>query len=143
MLFIFRSDVFKRMFACENVIENTINEVEVNDFEPDTVKDFLVFLYSDKLDPILYSVDLLLLADKYNVVGLRKACEKALVKAIDNSNALKFLSTVSLIQAPLLVERIASYIFKNLDDLEGTPDWDELVKSNPEALALIFKHRHA
>jgi speckle-type POZ protein len=144
VLFIFRSDVFKAMFVSEYAIENTMNTVEVNDFEPGTLRDFLDFLYSDKLeDPASFSVDLLLLADKYNVEGLRKSCEKALIKSIDNSNALRFLSTVSRIQAPLLVERTANYIFKNLDNLEGTSDWGKLVKSNPEALALIFKHRKA
>ena len=128
------------MFA----IEKTTNDVEEKDFKPDTVKIFLLFLYSDKVDnPALYSVDLLLLADKYNVKGLSKACEKALVKTIDKSNALKILSTVSLINAPLLIKQTAGFIFKNLDDLEGTPNWNKLARNNPEALALIFKHRHA
>ncbi len=72
------------MFANTSAVENITREAEVNDFEPDIVGDFLNFLYTGELvDPALYnSLDLLLLADKYNVVALRKECEKALVKSI-------------------------------------------------------------
>ncbi len=72
------------MFANTSAVENITREAEVNDFEPDIVEDFLHFLYTGELvDPALYnSLDLLLLADKYNVVALRKECEKALVKSI-------------------------------------------------------------
>ncbi len=107
--------------------------------------DFLHFLYSDELmDPALYnSVDLLLMADKYNVEDLRKECEKALVKSISISTAISFLSTASRIQAPLLVTRSANFIFKNLDSLVKSDDWREMVKSNPEAMDHIFQNRFA
>ncbi len=132
------------MFAHDNVLESKINEVEIKDFKPDTVENFLHFLYSDELyDPALYTIDLLMLADKYNVEGLRKEVEKALVEVLDISNAIKFLSTASMIEAPLLIARTANFIFKNLDKLEGTPDWETLAKSNPQAFLLIFKHRYA
>ena len=145
LFFPYRSDVFRAMLTRENVLENTICEAEVNDFESDIVSDFLHFLYSDEVvDPALYnSVDLLLLADKYNVEDLRKECEKALIKSISILNAISFLSTASRIQAPLLVERSASFIFKNLDNLVNSDDWREMVKSNPEAMDHIFKNRFA
>jgi len=143
--FLYRSDVFRAMFAQENVLENIIRETEVIDFESDVVDDFLHFLYSDEvMDPALYnSVDLLLMADKYNVEDLRKECEKALVKSISISTAISFLSTASRIQAPLLVARSANFIFKNLDILVKSDDWKEMVKSYPEAMDHIFQNRFA
>ena len=78
------------MFTNENVKENTKKEVDANDFDPNIVANFIKFLYSDELiDEALYnSIDLLLLADKYNVEALRKGCEKALSKLINTSNAI-------------------------------------------------------
>jgi speckle-type POZ protein len=133
------------MFAQENVLENIIRETEVIDFESDVVDDFLHFLYSDEvMDPALYnSVDLLLMADKYNVEDLRKECEKALVKSISIFTAIPFLSTASRIQAPLLVARSANFIFKNLDILVKSDDWKDMVKSYPEAMDHIFQNRFA
>ncbi len=131
------------MFSKENAIENTKIEVEVKDFEPNIVANFIKFLYSDELiDQALYiSLDLLLLADKYNVVGLRKECEKALAISISTSNAISYLCTASRIDAPLLVKRSAKFIFKNLDELVGSAEWREMVKSNPEAMNHIFINR--
>jgi len=91
------------MFSKENTIENTKNEVEVKDFESNIVANLIRFLYSDELiDQALYiSLELLLLADKYNVVGLRRECEKALAISISTSNAISYLCTASRIDAPL------------------------------------------
>ena len=131
------------MFTNENVIENTNNQVEVDDFEPNIVANFIKFLYTDELlDTALYnSLDLLLLADKYNVEALRKGCEKALAKSISTSNAISFLCMASRIEAPLLVERSANFTFKNLDTLVGSAEWKEMVKNNPEAMHHIFLNR--
>ena len=131
------------MFTNENVIENTKNEIELDDFEPNIVTNFIKFLYSDELlDPALYnSLDLLLLTDKYDVVALRKECEKALAKSISTSNAISFLCTSSRIEAPFLVERSANFVFKNLDTLVGSIEWKEMVKTNPEVMNYIFLNR--
>ena len=140
--FHFRSDVFKAMFSSENFVENTKHEANVNDFEPDIVDNFLKFLYSDKLDnPELFnSVDLLLMSDKYQVCGLRKKCEEALIEDIGPSNAIQLLVVASRIQAPLLVARSANSIFINLDMFVGTEEWNEIVKPSAEIMNLIFTH---
>ena len=131
------------MFTNENVKENTNNEVELDDFEPNIVANFIKFLYSDELiDEALYnSIDLLLLADKYNVEPLRKECEKALAKLINTSSAISYLCTASRIEAPLLVKRSANFIFKNLDTLVGSTEWKEMAKTNPEIMNHIFLNR--
>jgi hypothetical protein len=72
----------------------------------------LEFIYSDSLqDASAYnSVDLLLLADRYNVEKLRIDCEKALAKTIDVSNAANLLSVASRITAPYLLKKVAKFI---------------------------------
>jgi len=131
------------MLTSEDVIEKTKNELVADDFEPNIMENFIKFLYSNELiDKTHYnSLDLLLLADKYNVGALRKECEKALTKSIKNSNAILLLCTASRIEAPFLVERSAKFIFKNLDTLVGSAKWKEMVKTNPEAMNHIFINR--
>ena len=132
------------MFAGKNFSENVSNEAEMNEFDPEVVDNFIQLLYVDDLsDRKLNSLGLLLLADKYNVVGLRKNCEKALSKLVNTSNAIPLLCTASRIEAPLLIERSANFIFKHLDALVGTANWKKLVETSAEVMALIFKHRSA
>ena len=137
-----RSTVFKAMFGNNAFAENAANEANIRDSSPKTVKDFLVFLYTDELDKAdLNSVELLLMADKYNVVGLKINCEKALSKTVDTSNAIKLFCTASTIKAPFLTKNTAKFIFKNIDELFDTAEWKMMVKSNPEHLNSIFKYR--
>ncbi len=89
-----RSHVFARMLSHKDFKENVSNEATIEDFSPETVKDFLEFLYTDELNEAnLNSVELLLMADKYNVTGLKSDCEKALSKAVDTSNSIKLFCT--------------------------------------------------
>ena len=137
-----RSNVFKRMFGHKELAENVTNEAEIKDFSPKSVEDFLEFLYTDELyEADSNSVELLLMADKYNVGRLKINCEKALSKNIDNSNAIKLFCTASTIDAAYLMENTAKFILKNIDELFDNTEWKEMVKSNPEHMNNIFKFR--
>ena len=142
-----RSDVFERMFENKSAKENTKNEVEITDCEPEILRAFLQFLYTDQLtdasqDHASYnSVDLLLLADKYNVLGLKKKCELALASKMDVKNAIELLTVASRISATILEPKAANFIFKNLDELVESDDWEEMAKTNPALLNDIFKFR--
>ncbi len=136
-----RSDVFERMFENKSSKENTKNEVEIIDCEPEILKDFLQFLYTDQVQRSYNSIDLLLLADKYNVLGLKKKCELALTKQMDVKNAIELLIVASTISAPILKPKAANFIFKNLDELVESDDWEEMAKTDPALLNDIFKFR--
>lgn len=60
-----RSPVFKIMFL-SNMKEATDNKVEINDIEPCTFEQLLVFIYSGKIPEDLdyYAMDLFVAADK-------------------------------------------------------------------------------
>jgi hypothetical protein len=140
-----RSDVFERMFENKSSKENTKNEVEIIDCEPEIMKDFLQFLYTDRVEGehqrSYNSIDLLLMADKYNVLGLKKKCELALAKQLHVKNAIELLIVASKISAPILKPKAANFIFKNLDELVESDDWDEMAETNPALLNDIFKFR--
>jgi len=97
-----RSSVFRRML--ENIRTSTENKIEIIDCEPETMKDFLQFLYTgqvkdENFDQASYnSTNLLLLADKYNVIGLKKKCELTLANKMHVNNAIKVLTIASRCQ---------------------------------------------
>jgi hypothetical protein len=97
-----RSSVFRRML--ENIRTSTENKIEIIDCEPETMKAFLQFLYTGQVKDENYdqasynSTDLLLLADKYNVIGLKKKCELTLANKMHVKNAIKVLTIASRCQ---------------------------------------------
>ena len=64
-----RSDVFKTMFKNDSdMAEANTGEVEINDFDDETMKTFLHFIYNDKIvDEKLIDTRLLHISEKYNV----------------------------------------------------------------------------
>ena len=137
-----RSDVFEAMFSQESFAENKNNMSTIEDCNPETLALLLEFIYSDSLKntSAYNSVDLLLLADRYNVEKLRIECERALAKSIDLSNAANLLSVASRITAPYLLKKVAKFIRSSCSrDLVNSEDWKEMVKTNPQAMNAVFQ----
>ena len=70
-----RSDVFCAMFA-HDMKENQLGVVQLDDTEPQVVKQFLAFIYTDHFDDTSFATvsRLLPLAEKYNVKRLCSLC---------------------------------------------------------------------
>ena len=70
-----RSDVFRAMFA-HDMKENQLGVVQLDDTEPQVVKQFLAFIYTDHFDDTSFATvsKLLPLAEKYNVKRLCSLC---------------------------------------------------------------------
>ena len=83
----------------------------------------------------------LILADEYNVVGLKKKCELTLANKLHVKNAIKVLTIASQISAPILKPKAANFTYQNLDELVDSDDWEEMVKTNPTLMDDIFKFR--
>jgi speckle-type POZ protein len=135
-----RSDVFKVMLSTES-IEKQRGEVEVKDCSAETLRLFLEFVYSDCLrkDSDYISTELLILADRYQVAGLKNTCEVALSKTMSKDDAIQLLSTASLYSAKVLMSNAARVVANNLKELVGSEDWKQMVATNPRAMEAIIK----
>jgi hypothetical protein len=104
------------MFNNPKAIENIENKVTIGNCDPDMLGRMLEFMYKNKLedDKDFCSTDLLILADRFNVVGLRVECEKHLSRKIIATNVFNYLSISSRISAPFLRKNAARFIFKHL-----------------------------
>ena len=135
-----RSDVFQAMFKSENFTENITNEIVIKDCKSEVLANLLEFIYTDKLEADLYnSLDLMMLADKYNVKKLRKKSEVAIARSINCSNAVELLCTATNMEAPLLLKSAAKFIDSNRQATVGSDDWETMVKTNSRAMDAIFK----
>jgi speckle-type POZ protein len=82
-----RSDVFAAMFDMTGSTENQTGVVQVDDFDAKTMKILLAYIYGNNIDRKDGDMDLLLAADKYNLPGLVKSCEFALISELSLNNA--------------------------------------------------------
>jgi speckle-type POZ protein len=135
-----RSDMFKAMLTTDS-IEKTKGEVEIKDCSAGILRHFLKFVYTDCLDDErdYNSTELLILADRYQVSGLKKRCEVALSKTISKNNAIQLLSTASLYSAEILMANASRVVANNLKELVGSEDWKQMVATNPQAMEAIVK----
>src|SRR5688572_9143130 len=93
-----RSPVFKAMFT-HQMAESVSNEVKIDDFSAEVVREFLCFLYSDtnscEEEPNHMMIcNLLRIATKYQVLTMQSRCE-ALIEGqitVDNVFAVASLA---------------------------------------------------
>ncbi|XP_035225092.1 uncharacterized protein LOC118197667 [Stegodyphus dumicola] len=92
-----RSPVFSKMFETE-MIESKENIVDISDADPDTIDEFLFFLYCGHLRKPLEetSKKLYAVADKYDVPALRKRCSSFFKSNLDCKNISEMLRLADL-----------------------------------------------
>jgi speckle-type POZ protein len=135
-----RSEVFMAMLTTDS-IEKKKGEVDIKDCSAGILRLFLKFVYTDCLDDDrdYNSTELLILADKYQVSGLKNRCEIALSKTISKNNAIQLLSTASLYSAKVLMANASRVVANNLKELVGSEDWKMMVATNPQAMEAVVK----
>lgn len=83
-----KSPVFRSMFTL-NTRERQECIVKIQDAKPNVFKEFIKYLYVAEIDNFKeVGLDLLVLADKYDVKGLKDRCENGLSKLLSKENAV-------------------------------------------------------
>lgn len=107
-----RSPVFKRMFPV-GTTERTIHVVSVQDANPVAFKMFLEFLYGCDYKDNKFLVQLLYLADKYEVADLKTLAANDLERTINNQNAVGVIIVLQRFHEYKHVYSVARFISKN------------------------------
>ncbi|XP_061386077.1 speckle-type POZ protein-like [Musca vetustissima] len=130
-----RSSVFAAMFDHESMTENKTNQILINDFEPDVIKEMLTYMYSDGA-PNIHSMagELLAAADKYDVEQLKGLCESVLNKEISNETVLPTLVLADQHSADVLKKRCFHYIKLNLSSIVFTNEWKTMLNNYQELI---------
>lgn len=101
-----RSDVFAAMFS-QPFRETNENTVNLTDADPDSIKSFVRFLYTDNTDHIKTfeeASSLLILSEKYNVKRLKLSCENILLGLVtlDNIVEIAYLVNLPILDNPVI-----------------------------------------
>ncbi|KAL1397257.1 hypothetical protein pipiens_002549 [Culex pipiens pipiens] len=124
-----RSPVFRAMFKHE-MIEAKQNQVTITDVQPKVFAELLRFIYTDSVKDLdTMALELLQVADKYDLEKLKALCEKALLGGISEDTAINMLITADLYRAEQLKQSTIGFIERNgsVMDSEG---WKNLWKTN-------------
>ncbi|XP_014238045.1 kelch-like protein 40 [Trichogramma pretiosum] len=129
-----RSPVFARMFL-SNMRESRDQEIQIPTANRDCFRKFLQFCYTDAVQNVeLDAIGLLLLADHYDVPGLRWVCEKCLLAVMCPENALDIMLVADLINDAMLLTKTMEYIKPRQEAVYKTVRHDELMATKATQL---------
>lgn len=124
-----RSPVFAAMLM-HNMKEKHENVVEIEDIDDKVFEEALQFMYTGKVDEIKkFANDLLVLADKYDIVGLKAMCERTLCKSLNSKNALECLNLADLHGAKKLRAESINFVVSNAKQIAQESGF-ELLRPN-------------
>ena len=105
-----RSPVFSRMFS-SGMLESTQNVVKIDDFSDDIVKGMLDYIYTGQTGSLPENAsELLRIADKYQLLGLKEDCERVIEKNLTIENAAEILALAHIHSANKLKTRVMVFI---------------------------------
>lgn len=133
------SPVFLAMFQ-HDMKEKQAGEVEIKDVDPEAVKQMLAFVYTgviENFDEV--ARDLLGLADKYDIGGLRVECEKYICQTLNFDNAMETLVIADLHNAGGLKKYAMKFIDVFIKDVHKSPRFKALVHSDPQVILEAFR----
>ena len=136
-----RSTVFRAMFE-HNTIESKEGRVDITDCTTEAILAMVNFMYSDAApqfdDATFSSSELLMVAEKYDVQGLKRVCEQELLTKMDFKTAARTLQVAHDHNAQLLKQLTLEYISGNLDKVMATDKWKEVTRSRQDLMQLVL-----
>lgn len=142
------------MFEHE-MTEARSDRVEINDVEPEVMKELLRFMYTDNAPNLDRMADeLLAAADKYQLdrlkvredlvsayvmSGFKGMCEQALHASLTTENACETLILADMHSAEQLKVQSIEYLNLHANEVMESDGWKQLVESYPALLAQVYK----
>lgn len=133
------SDVFAKMFESD-MLEKKTGRVEIVDVDPAIFKLFLRFIYCGKLDrsDINELLELILIADKYSVRSLVSFCGYRISNNLNVNNVIDVFITADRVKEECLKNNCMDFIIKNKDEVVGTENFKNMVKTNLDLFVELF-----
>lgn len=109
-------------------------EIEFKDFEPDSFKVILMFIYTNRIPKNFehIAVDLLVASHMFQLNVLTKVCESQLCKTITLHNCLDLLLFADLYNQNELKEAVIVFVGRNFKDIRKTDPWKTFSKNHME-----------
>lgn len=133
------STVFEGMFRSD-MKEKEENSVVIEDIRYEVLQEFFRFIYIgrvDKLDDLVG--ELLIAAEKYNVVELKTLCEETMCNSLTKSNAIGYLNSAIMNNVEKLETEAINFVYLHLEDFIEDSEFDEIGYQYPKLLLIIIK----
>lgn len=138
MILASRNEVLEALLK-KQIKENTENRMEINDCDPTAFKIFLAHLYTcEDVSSEDISLDLLVVADKFNDLQLKKKCFDKLEGEISMDNLVEIAKKTAQGNFGKLITACRKFVIQNYAKLAGTPQLEAIIE-NKQLLAEIFK----
>ena len=129
-----RSEVFKNTLA-HNTRESQSNTIVMQEIPAKAVEDMLKYLYSGDFPDILerLSIDLLHLAEMHQLLPLKEACVKNLMKGLSVSSCISMLLLVDryMPHDADLREKVKVFIVCKAEEVVELEEWNQLAETHP------------
>lgn len=133
------SIVFEAMFQC-NMRESQTNRVEIDDIDGNIMEEFINYIYTGKINNLYEIViNLLVVADKYDMNDLRNTCEKTLSESFTFNNVLEIFDISDKFRLPKLREEVKKFIVTYSEVIGRTLEFEWMVRTNPHLAVELFQ----
>ncbi|CAL1276734.1 unnamed protein product [Larinioides sclopetarius] len=128
-----RSPVFRAMFSAD-MKEKLNGVVDVSDLDDETVRQLLLFLYSNKLEELKWedALQLYEAADKYEITSLKDQCSLFLKGNLNLKNACEALIISDLHHDEGLKSTVQDFILRNAEEIFKSEEWEVFSDTNPK-----------
>ena len=135
-----RSDVFET-YLNHDTEERRTGKIILNDTEGKIVEAFIKFLNTDRLEANM-AEDLLVLAEKYNVQGLKISCQQSLHSQINRFNVIRLAIKADLFGADHLKSSCIEWIKEDKaeKDYFKSDQFEQLKQENPKLAFKLLGH---
>ncbi|GBN01028.1 Protein roadkill [Araneus ventricosus] len=126
-----RSPTFNAMFT-NDYKETSCGHVLVSDINSDTIRRFLIYMYTDRIENLTIenATKLYYAADKYRVLCLREICASFLKANVSSSSACEILVLADRHQDDELKSAVQHFISKHDSEILRSENWRDLKKNN-------------
>ncbi|CAB3408698.1 unnamed protein product [Caenorhabditis bovis] len=128
------SDVFRRMFTHSDILETSEKRLRISDFTPTAVRAMLQFMYGGviRMDlEIEDTMEVMQIAEKYQIESLKRTCEQYLLDRLVVSNVLDCLAQGDTFQSVILTEACMEYIVHHRHKVMSMPAWKAFLQAKP------------
>mgnify|MGYP003344546785 CR=1 FL=1 len=123
-----------------DMVESLNGIVRINDAEIEVVQQMVKYMYTAKIDHQFSKVkELLVLANKYQVLELVNYCSSKIFESLSEDNALEIGMFGEMHNSEILINRCAKYICYDMTD-SLNQDWMEKIQESPKLMLQIIKN---
>ena len=119
--------------------ESISGEVEVTDTSEITMESLLYYIYHDELDDKKINEELLIAAEKYEVLGLVWICLNHLKENLNVNNAVNIFISSYLVDHKELFNLSTKFIVMHKGEVVEVDAWKEMEEKNPKLAFKLMK----